>query len=132
MTTTTQAEYIERELKQAHAWLRAVETASLADRQAARADWSDALLDPKLIGERVRWLMNGSYGYGQCLITRRAFKARGNRVAVIGLYLAAFEWHCPTSFAREAWTKLTPAQQKAANDAIAEALATDDWAVNDE
>lgn len=118
----TETQYAENELRLAGKALREIESAPLLDQQEARAAWSEALLDPSLIAERVGWLVNGSYGYGQMLLAKRAATARGNYVAGVAQLLAAFEWRCPCAFAVEAWLKLKPAQQKAVNSAIAAEL----------
>jgi hypothetical protein len=106
--------------------LNCIETASLADRRAARADWAEALHDPALVAERVRWLLDGSYGrgaYDRAWAIARA-SARSNKVAQLGQLIAALEWQCPAAFAAAAARRhCTVDQLRAVNAAIAVVLA---------
>ena len=58
-------EYHRRSLDEAMAHQREVEGASLEDRKEARKEFAQALEDPPLIGERVSWLIDGNYGFGE-------------------------------------------------------------------
>lgn len=117
--TMTNTEYERNERKQLNAQIKNVENALLQDRREARREWFEALTDEKLIRERLNWLLGGNYGKGA---HDRAHEIkeqkRGNRVAAIAQLLAAVEWQCPASFAREAWNCLNKAAQKAINAAI--------------
>jgi hypothetical protein len=91
----------------------------LSERRLAREEWYEALTDEKLIRERLNWLLAGNYGKGAYDVAWTIKNAkRGNRTAQIAQLLAAVEWQCPTSFAREAWNCLNKAAQKAINAAI--------------
>lgn len=92
----------------------------LTERQEARSEWLDALKNtPEIIAERVGWLLDGNYGYGSHIEAQNvATNKRMNRAAWMGITIAALEWQCPSNFARSAWNKLTPEEQKAVNDAI--------------
>lgn len=110
-------------------WLRdynEVEKAPLADRKEAAKEWGEALRDPKLIKDRMGWLINGSYGHGYYAKALQVLEApRMNRVAALAQYLAAAEWRCPAAMARDQWKKLTPEQQRAVDSAVAEEIK--DW-----
>lgn len=112
-------EYEQNERKRLNAQIAGVENASLQNRREARAEWFNALVDEKLIRERLSWLLAGNYGKG-AMDAAMAIKnaKRGNRTAQIALLLAALEWQCPASFAREAWNLLNKIAQKAINAAI--------------
>ena len=100
--------------------LQEIERVPLHDRREARAEWAQALETPTLIAERVRWLLDGSYGEPAYKRARAIVEAsaRSNKVAQLGQLIAALEWQCSSAFAREAWNKLAPAKQEAVNDAI--------------
>lgn len=93
--------------------LRDVESAPLAERQEARTAWAQALReDPKMIADRIGWLIDGSYGFGSYQAANDVIRnKRMNRTAWLGQTIAALEWQCPSNFAREAWNKLTKAEQ---------------------
>lgn len=124
MSLLTQADYAAM-----GEWLRdlqAVEKAPLADRKEAAKEWAEALRDPKLIKERVGWLIGGSYGQGYYAKAIQALEmTRGNRVSMLSQYLASAEWRVPPAMARAEWLKLTPAQQQAVDNAIASEIK--DW-----
>lgn len=114
MSIPTEAEYLAREQADLFRQLRMIETAPLIDRQEARKDWLAAMHNQALVAERVRWLLDGSYGKGAY---NRAWaivrNKRCNRTAGIGQLIAALEWQCPHAFAAQAWNKLTATEQQA-------------------
>jgi hypothetical protein len=109
----SQAEYEQRELREANQRLTEVERAPLADRKEAAVEFLAAMRDdPDLVAERVGWLLDGNYGYGQMLMAKRVLGApRMNRVAALTQMVAAFEWSSPGAMTREAWKKLTKARK---------------------
>ena len=59
---TRDQEYERREFNEAGQKLREVEKAPLAERKEAAAEFLAAMRDnPQLIGERIGWLLGGSY-----------------------------------------------------------------------
>lgn len=121
----SEAAYRHNEAMRLARQLADVETAPLADRQAARADWAAALRDPALVAERVGWLLDGCYGrgaYDRAWAIARA-SARTNKPAQIGQLIAALDWQCPAAFARDAFRKLSHAQAVAVNAAVAVVVA---------
>lgn len=123
MAIPTLEEYVAMERRRLTQQLTQIAQAPLADRRAARKAWAAALLDPELLEHRAQWLMDGNYGWGAGLAAAEIqAQKRGNRTAALAQLLAAVEWQCPPSFAREAFTKLSKAAQRRANAAINLAL----------
>ena len=76
--------------------------------------------DPATVAERISWMLDGNYGYGQMVMAKEAVAAkRMNREALLTQMVGVFEWQCPRDMSRAAWTKLTPAQKKALSAAVA-------------
>jgi hypothetical protein len=124
MNIPSQAEYELSETRVLHARLRAAEEAPLAERQEARNEWSYSLREqPLVVAERVRWLLNGDYGYGAMKSARSCLIRRGNTVAQLSQGIANLEWRCPAPFAREAWNSLTQPEQTKVNSLIAAVIA---------
>lgn len=121
MGIPSQAEYERNERDRALADERRVDRAPLGDRKAARDAFHEAMAeDPATVAERVSWLLDGSYGYGQMVMAKEAVAAkRMNREALLTQMVGVFEWQCPRDMSRAAWTKLTPAQKRALSAAVA-------------
>lgn len=102
----------------------AVESAPLSERQEARKAWAEALiLEPGTVAERIGWILNGSYGYGSYMLSRQIMASpRMNQGAALAQMVAALEWRCPATFAREAYRKLTDKQRGIVDAAIADEL----------
>ena len=100
--------------------LKDVESAPLADRKEAQADWIDAMINcPETVSERVSWLIDGNYGAGSYSRALQIVQnKRMNRVAALAQMIAALEWRCSNVFARSAWNKLTAEQQNKVNGLI--------------
>lgn len=100
------------ELERAWREKEAIEKAPLADRKEGRTAWAEALKDPNRIAERIAWLLNGDYGYGQMVrATEAANNTRMNRVAFLSTEIACYEWRCPYTYAVTEWKKLTKKAQ---------------------
>jgi hypothetical protein len=113
MATPSQHEYEQREIREAQAQQRAVAKAPLAERKEAQLDFFKAMRDqPRLVGERVSWLLDGNYGYGSMLLAKRILHSpRMNRVAALTQMIGVFEWQCPEDMTRQAWKRLTPGEK---------------------
>ena len=112
-------EYHRRSLDEAMAHQREVEGASLEDRKEARKEFAQALEDPPLIGERVSWLIDGNYGFGEMLKAKQIIASpRMNRRAALTSLIAMYEWQCPHAFAVDAWNKLSASEKSAVNAAL--------------
>jgi hypothetical protein len=98
--------------------------APLADRQDGRDRYLADLRDnPEIIGERVAWLLDGSYGKGAYDVAREiADNPRMNRAAALGQMIAGCEWMATDALARDAWSRITGAQQRKVTDAINRAI----------
>jgi len=114
MTTPTQQEYEFSELRLAMARERETERAPLTDRQDARERFAEALTVPGLVSERLAWLLDGNYGYGQMKRSHAVVKNPNlNRTAVLCHMIACYEWSCPQRFAVDAWKRLDAARRDA-------------------
>lgn len=113
----SQAEYERREAQMFQNDLRRVEaewrTLPRAEKADEEAKWLGAMAhDPKLVAERVGWLLAGNYGYGSYkaaheVIRRPRMNQEGWLVQVIG----ALEWQVPIKTTQSLYNRLTKAQQ---------------------
>lgn len=121
----TQAEYEAHEARLLAAKLREVESAPLADRRAAFAEYAHAVKEyPAIVAERVGWLLAGSYGYGAYRAALAvAANKRMNRPAALAQMIAALEWACPANYCRAAYNALTVGEQARINALIESEIA---------
>lgn len=119
---STQSEYERDEARRLQAQLDAVERAPLAERREGMQDWTNAMQCPHVIGERVEWIFNGTYGFGAMKHAERIRDGRGNREAQLGMLVAALDHNCPRAFAAKAWKGLPAGLQRKVNAAIARAI----------
>jgi hypothetical protein len=111
MSSPTQAQYEANELAIATRDENRINAEPLADRKEAQATFLEAMAtEPKIVAERIEWLLEGNYGHGQMLMAQRATK-RMNRAALWTQLVAVFEWRCPRNLASAAWQKLSGTQQ---------------------
>lgn len=122
--TPSQAEYERRELREAKQRLTEIEKAPLADRKEAAAEFLEAMRDhPEIVAERIGWLLDGNYGYGQMLKAKQILGSpRMNRSAALTHMVAAYEWSTPNAMAIAGWKKLTKGQQVALDKAVLRAI----------
>lgn len=120
----SQAEYERRELQGAQQQLTEIERAPLADRKEAASEFFEAMRDrPEVVAERVGWLLDGNYGYGQMLMAKRVLGSpRMKRSAALTHMVGAFEWSTPGAMAIAGWKKLTKGQQVALEKAVQAAI----------
>jgi hypothetical protein len=125
MGTPNQAEYESNERRRAMLDEQRIERAPLRDRKEAQAAYLEAMSrDPAVVAERISWLIDGNYGYGQMQMARQVVGSpRMNREAALTQLVAVFEWQCPRRMATDAWKKLTPAQKTALFEAVAVVIA---------
>lgn len=122
-------EYDNREMARASHRLYEIEKATLHDRQEAKRDFADSLTIPGRMGERVDWLLNGSYGYGEMLLAHRLFLSpRMNHVAALSQFIAAWDHQCPSGFARAAYRDLPKAEQDRLNAEVRQSIT--EWQQN--
>ena len=110
----SQKQYDMRSRKEAYAHETEINSASLAERKEAQANWLDAMQNrPEVIADRLEWLLHGNYGRGEMMQARDiVMSPRMNRVAALSQRVALWEWLTPGQMAIAAWKKLTPAQQE--------------------
>ncbi len=121
MPIPSQAEYESNERLRAIRDESRIAKAPLADRKEAQAAFYEAMAtDPAIVAERISWLIDGNYGYGQMQMAKQVVGSpRMNREAALTQLVAVFEWQCPRRMAIDAWKKLTGPQKKALSAAIA-------------
>ena len=120
----SQVEYERRELDEARAKLDEVEKAPIADRKEAAAHFFEVMRDhPEIVAERIGWLLDGNYGYGQMLKAKQILGSpRMNRSAALTHMVAAYEWSTPNAMVIAGWKKLTKGQQVALDKAVLRAI----------
>jgi hypothetical protein len=124
-----QAEYERRELADAQKKLSEVRRAPLSERKEAQAEFFEAMrANPEIVGERIGWLLDGSYGYGSMQLAKRVLgNPRTNRSAALTQMIGAFEWQVPEDMSRTVWKKLSTSEkarlERVVKAAIADALA---------
>lgn len=113
MSIPSKTEHERRERSEAMAREREVERLPLSDRKFAREEMHDVIANrPKVVGERIGWLLDGNYGYGAMVLAREiADNKRMNRQAGLLALVGIHEWSCPRKFTFEAWKKLDELQK---------------------
>lgn len=119
------AEYDEQSMREAYQAEQDVDHAPLAERKEAQREFNEAMAeDPALVAERLGWLLEGNYGYGEMLRAKQILASpRMNRIAALNLYVGVSEWQCPRAMGIAAWKKLTPAQKQKLDQAISVVIA---------
>ena len=122
----SQAEHERRERASALGRLAKLKKQPLADRKEAQASFFEAMRDdPALVAERLEWLLNGSYGYGEKMLATQILKSpRMNRSAALTQMIGAFEWMAPEDMVRAAWKKLSTSEKAALETAVQGAIAS--------
>jgi len=91
-----------------------VERAPLSERRENATSFLDVMQrDPALVAERIGWLIDGNYGYGEMLVTKRVVaNPRLNRRAALIQLVGIYEWMTPRDMVIRAWKKLTTGQKR--------------------
>jgi hypothetical protein len=120
MNMENQQQYENRSLSEAVRHMQEIEASPLSDRKEAAREFFEAMRDsPDLVAERLGWLFDGNYGYGEMLKARQIINApRMNRRAALTHLIGIFEWMCPGKMGVEGWKKLTADQKKRLDKAI--------------
>ena len=110
----SQREYEEREYKEFKRQLLSTLELSKKDKLEARAELLEALRnDPKLVAQRINWMIDGNYGYGAY---RQAWslidRPRANRAAWMVQTIGALEWQVYPNDVVTLWKQLTPSQKQ--------------------
>lgn len=100
--------------------MQEVARAPLSDRKEARTAFGEAMAtDPALVAERVGWLIDGNYGFGEMIKAKQVIASpRMNRRAALTQMVGVYEWQCPGDFAVDAWKKLSGSQKSALDAAL--------------
>ena len=119
-------DYIMREIARFHANIARINSQTLADRRAARADAiRDLCAYPGLLEERASWLVAGHYGAG-AQFAFRALSNRANRRAWLFSHTLAIDWGVSSAHARSIWRDLDPGIQARINDELDRAMREDE------
>lgn len=104
--------------------IREIESLPLSDRKENQQTFFEAMRnDPATIAERIAWIFNGDYGYGQRIMARQILAApRMNREAALTQLVAAAEWRCPGRMAADAWKQLTASEKQVLQIAVDTAI----------
>jgi hypothetical protein len=107
-----------------HKQLTRNESAPLAERKEAFADFASLLRDPSALAVRVGFLLDGNYGYGSYVIAKEVVaNKRLNRAAILSQMVAALECFCPGNYARKAYLALNADEKAAVDSVFADAIA---------
>jgi hypothetical protein len=109
--------------------IEAVEKAPLAERKAGAKKWLGAMSDrPEEVARKVRSLIRGDLGWEWAVKAEQANRpshnnnVKTNRIAAMGMLVAARVYRCPPDAARRMWSSMTPEQQKRVNQAVADVI----------
>ena len=118
--------YEMREIRRANKEIETIERLPLADRQEGREEYAYYLHEqPTYILSEIDHILAGNYGQGFYLkIWQYIDKSpRMNPPAILGQWVAARCFNCPASFARQAWNRLSKADQQQITKWILECIA---------
>ena len=111
-------EYTEREMKMMAKDAAEIEALPMVERRENYKEFAaDMEAMPRLIAERIGWLLTGSYGFGQMILAQRALETRNPKAHLFRL-IAIFEWRTGRSYAAKAWRLASEATKVALNKAI--------------
>ncbi len=102
-------EYVERERREYARRLVEIERASKADKLEAAAEFEKSLTEhPWIIVERMRWMLEGHYGYGAAEAANRVLTAskKANKKAMLFQQVGRIEWSCPVYYINKAWKEI--------------------------
>ena len=106
MNALTNAEWEQRELEIAQNDRREIEALPLFDR---KDNYNELIKDmqnaPETIAERAGWLLNGTYGHGQMIMSREAITSP-DPVKSLFMLIALYEWRVPDAWAAKAWREM--------------------------
>jgi len=110
----SQQQYEMRSLDEARRHEMEVERTPLSERRENAASFLGVMQrDPALVAERIGWLIDGNYGYGEMLVAKRVVtNPRLNRRAALVQLVGIYEWMTPRDMVIRAWKKLTTGQKR--------------------
>lgn len=119
-------EYAERERREYARRLVEIERASKADKLEAAAEFEKSLTEhPWIIVERMRWMLEGNYGYGAAEAANRVLtlSKKANKKAMLFQMIGRLEWSCPVYYINKAWKEISAEAQVAIKELIDQEIA---------
>ena len=107
--------YHDHEMKRAFAHYKAIQTGSRYEQEENYKVFVTE--SAELIAEKVGWILDGSYGYGEQQIALNALEQRNPNPSLYHL-IASLEWNIGEYYSRKAWKNTPVDKQKAINEAI--------------
>ncbi len=106
-----------------------INKAPLGDRREAAEEWFKAMRDkPEEVARHVRGLIRGSLGWEWAVKAEEANRpsasgnVRTNRIAAMGMLVAARVYKCPPDAAKRMWSSMTPEQRLRVNQMVANVI----------
>lgn len=119
-------DYVDSERREYARRLVEIERAPKADKLEAAAEFAKALTEhPWVIVERMRWMLEGHYGYGAAEAANRVLTAskKANKKAMLFQMIGRLEWSCPVYCINKAWKGISAEAQAAVKELIDQEIA---------
>jgi hypothetical protein len=113
-------EYERKAAREAYSRRVEIEGAPLSERKEAQAEFFKVMKgDPALVAERLGWLIDGNYGYGEMQQAKQVVASpRMNRRASLTQLVGLYEWQVPAVMVNASWKKLTGSEKAALDAAV--------------
>jgi len=123
MNIPTQKEYEEREIKMYFRQLEGVEKSSKQDRIYGFKSMLETVKnDPAIIAERITWILNGSYGFGAYIMSKRILKETKNPNYHLFHILAHLEYLTSDYYASKIYRSLSKQEQDNLNELVTQEI----------
>ena len=119
-------EYVDYERREYFRRIVKVERQSAGDKREAAAEFEKSLTEhPWIIVERMRWMLEGHYGYGAAEAANRVLTAskKANKKAILFQMVGRIEWSCPVYYINKAWKGISAEAQVAIKELIDQEIA---------
>jgi len=119
-------EYVDYERREYARRVTGIERQSAGDKREAAAEFEKSLTEhPWVIVERMRWLLEGHYGYGAAEAANRVLTAskKANKKAMLFQQVGRIEWSCPVYYINKAWKEISAEAQVAIKELIDQEIA---------
>lgn len=119
-------EYVDNRRREYARRLVEIERAPKADKLEAAAEFEKSLTEhPWIIVERMRWMLEGHYGYGAAEAANRVLTAskKANKKAMLFQAIGRVEWGCPVYYINKAWKEISAEAQAAIKELIDQEIA---------
>jgi hypothetical protein len=116
----SQQEYEMNERRRAMQEGNEIDRAPLAERKENAQRFYEAMRDdPAAVAERLGWLIDGNYGFGQMSMAKQIIASpRTNRVAALNGLVGTYEYRCPLRMVATAWKRLTTREKAMLDEAL--------------